>query len=72
MNATKIVGMVLIVCGVAGLVYGSFSYTTETHEARIGPLELSIREKETISVPKWLGVGAIAAGVILLLIKRKP
>ena len=72
MNATKIAGIVLIVCGVAGLVYGSFSYTTETHEAKIGPLELSIREKETISVPKWLGVGAIAAGVILLLIKRKP
>jgi hypothetical protein len=66
MNAAKLVGVVLIVAGVLGLVYGSFSYTKETHEAKLGPLELSVKEKETVNVPVWAGVGAIALGGLLL------
>ena len=42
MNAVKIAGIVLIVAGVLGLVYGSFSYTKETHEAKLGSIELSV------------------------------
>lgn len=72
MNATKIVAIVLIAAGVAGLVYGNFSYTKETHEAKIGSLELSIKERETINIPTWAGIGAIAIGVILLVTGRKP
>ncbi|MEK6594282.1 MAG: hypothetical protein AABZ67_14510 [Pseudomonadota bacterium] len=72
MNATKIVAIVLIAAGVAGLVYGNFSYTKETHEAKIGPLELSIREKQTVNIPTWAGIGTIAIGVILLVTGRKP
>ena len=71
MSPVKILGVVLIVAGVAGLVYGSFSYTKETHEAKIGPLQFSIKEKETVAVPIWLSIGAIAAGTILLVINRK-
>lgn len=71
MNATKIVAIALIVAGVAGLVYGNFSYTKETHEAKIGPLELSIKEKQTVNIPTWAGIGAIAIGVILLVTDRK-
>lgn len=59
--------MVLIVAGVLGLIYGGFSYTKETHEAKLGPLELSVQNKETISIPVWLSVGVIAAGAGLLL-----
>jgi TRAP-type C4-dicarboxylate transport system permease small subunit len=70
-SAVKILGVVLIVAGVAGLVYGGFSYTKETHEAKIGPLQFSIKEKETVAVPIWLSIGAIAAGAILLVINRK-
>ena len=51
MNVVKIVGIVLIVAGILGLVYGTFSYTKETHEAKIGPLELQVKEKETVNVP---------------------
>ena len=72
MDATKIVAIVLIVAGVLGLAYGIFSYVKETHEAKIGPIEFSVQEKETVNIPKWAGAGAIAVGVILLLIKRKP
>lgn len=68
MNAARIVGVLLIVAGVLGLVYGSFSYTKETHQAKLGPIELSMKDKETVNVPVWVGVGAIAIGGLLLLI----
>jgi hypothetical protein len=68
MNAARIAGVVLIVAGVLGLVYGSFSYTKETHEAKLGPIELSVKDKETVSVPVWASVGAIAIGGLLLLV----
>jgi hypothetical protein len=71
MDAIKIVAMVLIVAGILGLAYGSFSFTKETHEAKIGPLELSVKEKETVNIPVWAGVGAIVVGGILLFVPLK-
>jgi len=65
-NTVKIAGVVLIVAGIVGLVYGSFSYTKETHQAKVGPLELSVKEKETVNVPIWAGVGAIVIGGALV------
>jgi len=66
-SAARVLGIALITAGVLALVYGSFSYTKETHEAKLGPLELSVKDKETVAVPVWVGVGAIAAGGALLL-----
>lgn len=71
MNAVKMAAVVLIVAGVLGLVYGSFSYTKDTHEAKLGPLELSVQERETVNVPVWAGVGAIVIGGALLLVGGK-
>jgi hypothetical protein len=71
MNAVKIAAIVLIVAGVLGLVYGNFSYTKETHEAKLGPVELSVKDKQTVNVPVWAGVGAIAIGGVLLLFGSK-
>lgn len=68
MNAVKVVAIVLIAAGVLGLVYGGFSYTKETHETKLGPIELSLKEKERVNVPVWAGVGAIAVGAGLLLL----
>jgi len=68
MNAVKIAAIVLILAGILGLVYGSFSYTKETHEAKLGSLELSVKDKETVNVPVWAGVGAIAIGGVLLVL----
>jgi multidrug transporter EmrE-like cation transporter len=67
MSSTKIVAIVLIIAGVLGLAYGKFSYTKETHEAKVGPLEMSVKDKETVNVPVWAGVGAIVIGAGLLL-----
>ena len=71
MNNVKVVAIILIVAGTLGLVYGGFSYTKETHDAKLGPLELSVKEKETVNIPVWAGVGAIAVGTILLLLRKK-
>jgi len=72
MAGRQIIAIILIAAGVLGLVYGSFSYTKETHDAKVGPLQFSIKEKETVNVPVWAGIGSIAGGVILLLMRRKP
>jgi multidrug transporter EmrE-like cation transporter len=71
MNLARIVAIALIVAGSLALAYGGFSYTKETHTAKVGPLELSIQEKEQVNVPVWVGLGAIAAGVVLLLVGKK-
>ena len=67
----KIVAILLIAAGILGLVYGGITYTKETHEAKLGPLELSVEDKETVHVPVWAGVVAIVAGGGLLLFARK-
>ena len=66
MNALKISAIVLIVAGVLGLAYGSFSYTKQTHDVKIGPIEMSVQDKQTVNVPVWAGVGAIVIGGALL------
>jgi multidrug transporter EmrE-like cation transporter len=71
MNPLKIVGIVLILAGAAALAFGGFSFTKETHKAEIGPLKLSVQEKENVNVPAWLGLGAIVAGVVMLVIPKK-
>jgi multidrug transporter EmrE-like cation transporter len=71
MNAVRIIGIVLIIAGVLGLVYGGFTYTKETHKAKLGPLELTIKDDETVNVPVWAGVGAIVLGGVLLIVGGK-
>lgn len=71
MSALKIVAIVLIVAGVAGLVYGKFSYTKATHEMKLGPMDLSVKEKQTVNVPLWAGIAAIAAGIVLLVVPKR-
>jgi hypothetical protein len=66
MSVTKLVAIALILAGVVGLIYQQFSFTKETAQAKIGPLELSVKEKETVNVPLWASLGAIGVGVVLL------
>jgi TRAP-type C4-dicarboxylate transport system permease small subunit len=71
MNSIKMVAMALIVAGVLGLLYGGFSYTKDTTKAKLGPIELTVKETETVNVPVWAGVAAIVAGGALLLFGSK-
>jgi TRAP-type C4-dicarboxylate transport system permease small subunit len=68
MDASRLAGIALLVAGVLGLMYGSFSYTKETHEANIGSLQLSVKDKETVNIPVWAGVAAIVIGGGLLVL----
>ena len=71
MNPVKIIGIVLIAAGFLALGYGSFTYTKETHDVKIGPIEMSIKDKETVNIPIWAGVGAIVVGGLLLIFGNK-
>ncbi|OGQ87066.1 MAG: hypothetical protein A2512_06420 [Deltaproteobacteria bacterium RIFOXYD12_FULL_56_24] len=71
MNFVKIAALLLIAAGALALVYGGFSYTKETHEAKVGPIELSVQEKQKVNIPVWAGVGAIVLGGGLLLLGSK-
>ncbi len=71
MSAMKIAAIVLIVAGILGLVYGGFSYTKETHDVKMGPMEFSVEEKGRVNIPLWAGVVAIVAGGALLVVERK-
>ena len=67
----RMIAIVLLAAGVLALVYGGFTYTTETHQANIGPLDLSITEKERVNVPVWVGVASTVVGAGLLLKKTR-
>jgi len=70
MNTVKIVAIVLIALGLAGLLYGGITYTKSTHDAKIGPFEFSVKDKETVNIPVWAGVAAIVVGGVLLFSRR--
>ena len=71
MNATKLIGLILIVGGVLALAFGGFSYTKDSSAVKVGPVELSVKQKETVNVPLWAGIGAMVAGGLLLAIGKK-
>lgn len=62
----RIAAIIIIVLGALGLLYGGFSYTKDSTVAKIGSLELSAKRQETVNIPVWAGVGAIAVGGLLL------
>lgn len=70
MNPLKLVAIALIVLGIIGLAYGGITYTKSTHETKIGPLEFSVKDKETVNVPIWAGVAAVVIGGLLLVSKK--
>ena len=71
MSPLKIVAIVLIVAGIAGLVYGKFTYTKATHEVNLGPVEFAVKEKRTVNVPMWTGIAAIVGGLLLLYVPKR-
>lgn len=70
MNGTRTLALFLIVGGVLALLYGGFSYTKDSQAAKIGPLELTVRDTKTVNIPIWAGIATIAAGASLMLVRR--
>ena len=71
MNAIKMIGIALLLAGVLGLVYGGFSYTKDTTAVKLGPIELTVKEKQTVNIPLWAGIASIIAGGVLLVLGGK-
>jgi hypothetical protein len=71
MDMRKSAAILLILAGALALAYGGFSYTKETHNADVGPIHLSVNEKQRVSVPVWAGVGAIVLGGLLLAVRKR-
>jgi len=71
MNITKVLGIALLVAGVLGLVYGGFSYTKDTTAVKLGPIELTVKEKQSVNIPLWAGIASIVAGGALLALGGK-
>ena len=71
MNPLKMIALALLAVGILAMVYGSFSYTKETHETKLGPIEIAVKHTETVNIPLWAGVGALFLGGILLTVGKK-
>ncbi len=71
MNTIKFLAVALMATGILSLVYGGFTYTKETQAAKLGPIELTVKEQRTVNVPIWAGIAAIVAGGALLLVSNK-
>jgi hypothetical protein len=67
----RILAIALVAAGILALVYGGFSYTKETHDAKIGPIEINVQEKERVNVPVWGGVILVVVGTGLLVAGAK-
>jgi uncharacterized membrane protein len=70
-NGIKLVALIMIVAGVLGLAYGSFTYTENTHSTQIGPISLSVKDQKTVNVPIWAGAGLVIVGIVLLVVRGK-
>jgi hypothetical protein len=66
MKPAVLVGVLLIVLGIAGLAFGGFSFTRKEKVLDLGPIEASADKKESLPIPPILGALAIVGGVVLV------
>jgi len=71
MGRTAIVGILLIVLGVAGLLFGHFSYTDTKPVLKAGPLEVDSQQEHHISIPTIGSIVLLVAGAGLLVAGRR-
>ena len=71
MGSLRVLALALIVAGVLALAYGGFTYTKETHKAEVGPIEMTVKDKEHVNVPVWAGFAAVGVGALMLVMPQK-
>ena len=71
MRPIAMLGVVLIVLGLAGLFFSRVSWTETKPVAKLGPLEFSVKEKQQVNFPAWASVAAIVVGGALVLFGGK-
>ena len=67
----RVLGIILIIAGIAMFIFRGFNFTQDKKVVDIGPLEINKKEKKTVSWPLYAGGIAIAAGVVVLLVGNK-
>jgi hypothetical protein len=67
MKPIAILGLVLIVFGLAALAYQGITYTTKETVIDIGPLHATADREKTLRLPPVVGIAAVAGGVVLLI-----
>ncbi len=68
MKPLALIGIVLIAIGLAALIYGEITYSSQEQEVKVGPIEVTAKTKKTIPLPPIVGGVAIAGGVVLLIV----
>lgn len=71
MKTVNILGIVLIIAGILGAVFGSFSYTKETEEVKLGPIEMTVQDRQRVDIPIWASIGVMVLGGALLFLGSK-
>jgi len=71
MKPLAIVGVLLIILGIAGLVIPRFTYTTEEKVLEIGPIVATAEKEHSIRVPDIAGIIAVIAGGALVFASRR-
>jgi uncharacterized membrane protein HdeD (DUF308 family) len=66
MKPVAIIGLVLIVLGLAALAYQGVTYTSREKVLDIGPIHATAEREKTVPLPPVLGIVAVAAGVVLV------
>jgi hypothetical protein len=67
----RIVGLILLLAGLAGLAWGGLTYRQERHNVDLGPVDFTVTEKKTVPIPPIAGAVAVIAGVVLLVAGSK-
>lgn len=68
MTAARVAGIVLIVLGLVGILWGGISWTREKTVVDLGPIEAKAQERKTIPIPPVVGGVALVAGIVLLVL----
>jgi hypothetical protein len=67
MRPIAIVGVVLLLLGVAALVYQGITYTSRETVIDLGPVHATADRQKTLPLPPLVGIAAVAGGVVLLI-----
>jgi uncharacterized membrane protein YidH (DUF202 family) len=68
MKVATVVGIILIVLGIAGFVVGGVSFTHQKKDVDLGPVRVSHEERKTIPISPVLSVVSLVAGVGLVVV----
>ncbi len=68
MKSSIVIGIVLIVIGVAAIAYGSFSYKSQETVLQVGPLKATAETSKTVPIPQWAGIAAVIAGIAVIVL----